>query len=150
MMNFDYTHLRNITLYLPVITMLLGIFSIVFAIYKTIRPNLKFNPVSTILLIVGLFFILISASQLRYGYKLIFDNPNETTTITGNVESISDLNIGLKYYYKGVAVSPKIVEIAGEDYYFMTSDDIQVNDTITISFLNHSRFVLIVEMEVEG
>lgn len=149
-MNFDYNHLKNITLYLPFITLLFGIFAIAFSIFKTLKPNFNFNPVSTILFIVGLFFIITSISQLRYGYKLLYDNPNETTTITGDVVNISDLNIGLKYYYKGVAVSPKIVEISGEEYYFMTVGDIEVNDIITVTYLNNSKFVLIVEMEVQG
>jgi hypothetical protein len=148
-MDFDFNQLRNETLFMQLFSLGLGLFFILYSAFKFTKPNFNYKWILVLLIIVGVYFIFLSVSNLKYGFKLIYDQPNQTTTVTGEVEKITDLGISLKFYYNGKPVIPKIVEINGQEYYFMTSGDIEVQDTITITYLNESKFVLSVEMEIE-
>lgn len=148
-MNFDFNQLRNVTLFMPLFSLGLGMFAILYSILKFYKFKFNYKKVLILLVIVGTYFIFLSVSNLRYGFKLFYDQPDQTTTITGDVESITDLSFGLRYYYNGKPVTPKIIKISGQDYYFMTDGEIEVQDTITITYLNESKFVLSVELGIE-
>lgn len=148
-MNFDFNQLRNVTLFMPLFSLGLGMFAILYSFLKFNKFKFKYKKVLILLVIVGIYFLFLSVSNLKYGFKLFYDQPDQTTTITGDVESITDLSFGLRYYYNGKPVTPKIIKISGRDYYFMTDGEIEVQDTITITYLNESKFVLSVELGIE-
>lgn len=151
-MKFDYDYYKRSLFSVPVV--LIALFScllfvtIFFSIVgkKNVIENKIMSIVAYIILFCFILFGLIdSMGKLQYGIKLNTETPNDTSTITGEIEKIEELKNPFTHDYKIAPigrVNAQLITISGKKYYFMIKGDLEIGDKVEIKYLPKSTIVL--------
>lgn len=94
------------------------------------------------ILIFGFVFLTIIGQTLKYGVFLLTENSSDALYQVGLVEKIQPISLPPRYSTDepyGKAVEAKI---DGSVYYFMSGNELSLNDTIEFQYLPKSRMVL--------
>lgn len=92
--------------------------------------------------VTSLIILFISAHQLKRGVFLPFEE--QTETMTGSISSVMRDQLSPRYSLgqKESVSYASVICINEKKYYCLFSDDIQVNDCVTIDYLPQSGVVL--------
>ncbi len=144
-MKFSYELYKKATLIWPLISCILGSVLIISAILymffsKSGYKHKLTRSISFVLL--AIYLIVFNAPVLKYGIYLINENPNSFLVVEGRIDSIEEYSHSPKYTLESYVVYASIVTVDGEEYYFMTAENINIGENIEIIYLPNSHIVL--------
>lgn len=157
MVDFEYAQYVERALISPLIFFVLIAIVVVMLVFKLIgiTRNLKSaqrnidtkTVLSVTLCSVSMAFafvaLLLTKTQLDTSWRLIFEKPDDSVTVSGVVSEIRDVPFSPRYSREGDSVVwASYVKVNGEDLYFQTADGISVGDALTVTYLPKTRMVL--------
>lgn len=151
-MKFSYDQYKEATLLSPLTFVIIGILIVSYCLYYMIKSNnsIVLKIVKNVFLIwISLFISIPNIIVLKYGIHLFTESEADTTDISGIVENIVNFKQSPRYTTDDNTVLASIITISGEEYYFMSGNNIEIGSSIEIQYLPKSRIVLEWQNETE-
>ncbi len=162
MIEFEYAQYVERALISPLIFFILLAIIVVRLVFKLIGITQKLKSaqcsingktiLSVLLCSVSMAFaliaLLLTKTQLDTSWRLIFEKPDDSVTVSGVVSEIRDVPFSPRYSREGDSVVwASYVKVNGEDLYFQSADGVTVGDILTVTYLPQTNMVLSYQFE---
>lgn len=93
--------------------------------------------------------LIVNVPHLKHTIYLVTEKETDVLISEGVVEEIRDIRNSPRYDYNKTVARASIVTVGGTAYYFMTKGNLEVGDTVILSYLPKSKIVLQCELKEE-